>query len=196
LDEASLIHRLQGGDLASLDALYARYAEPAVRIAYAITRSQTGAEDAVQEAFVEVIRGARRLRDPAAFRGWFYKIVVNKAKRLSRRGWLHWLPLDLTRHDKADPAAPMPEEAIVSADERAQVARSLQELPEMYRVVLVLRYGLDLTEDEMAAVLDIPPGTVKSRLHHARRRLEQRLIAPRPPLPGRQSTFKGVNRHA
>lgn len=175
MDELAPVLRLQQGDLSALDELYHLHAETALRTAYIITRSQVSAEDAVQDAFVEVIHHAHNLRDPQAFRAWFYRIVVNKAKRASRRSVLRWLPVDLLHHDKADPSAIPPDEAVTHAAELAEVSRALDELPAPHRLPLTLRYFTGLSEAEIAAALNIPAGTVKSRLHHGRKQLQATL---------------------
>lgn len=80
----SAVRRLQAGERQALTPLYTAYAEPALRTAFLITRNRATAEDAVHEGFVQVLRSIGSLRDPGAFRPWFYRIVVNAAKRLAR----------------------------------------------------------------------------------------------------------------
>lgn len=163
-DEA--VRRLQAGDQLALTPLYHLHAQPAIRTAYLITRNRATAEDAVQEAFVQVIRTISSLRDPAAFRPWFYRIVINAAKRLSRRRW--FAPAFTA------PAA-SPEEAVIGAEEVEAVRLAIADLPDLHREVLVLRYYADLSEAEIAETLGLAAGTVKSRLHRAKEALEARL---------------------
>lgn len=85
MTERELVYRLQQGDLSALDIIYALYAESALRTAYLITYSRHDAEDIVHAAFVQVIRSIKTLRDPAAFRGWFFRIVVNSAYKHCKR---------------------------------------------------------------------------------------------------------------
>lgn len=162
--------KLQRGDRTALNDLYADYAHPAVRIAYTITGDQVLAEDAVQEAFVQVLRNIASLRDPGSFRSWFYRIVVNAAKRLTRNSYRS-LPLDLDEHDKPDPGAIAPDEAALKAEEVKLLWHTIAQLDEAHRVPIVFRYFIKLTEQEIADTLGIPPGTVKSRLHAARKML-------------------------
>jgi RNA polymerase sigma factor (sigma-70 family) len=147
------------------------YSGPAIRTAYLITRSQAAAEDAVQEAFVQVLRNLGNLRDASAFRPWFYRIVVNAAKRLARRGSMPTVALDLVHHDQADATSPAPDELALSAEEAARLRAAIGELNEAHRVPVYLRYFTGLTEQEIAQALDLPQGTVKSRLYNARKML-------------------------
>lgn len=160
------VRRLQAGDRLALTPLYHLHAESAIRTAYLITRNKATAEDAVHEAFVQVIRTISSLRDPAAFRPWFYRIVINAAKRLSRRRW--FAPAFMA------PEA-SPEEKVIGTEEIEAVQAALADLPALHREVLILRYYADLSEAEIAEALGIAAGTVKSRLHRAKEALEARL---------------------
>lgn len=171
LDEAEAVRRLQSGDRTAFDHLYGAYAAPAIRTAYLITRHQTAAEDAVQEAFVQVLRNISRLRAVTSFRPWFYQIVVNAARRLVRSGGHQLVPLDLANHDKADLTSPAPDEVALTAEEAERLRTAIAQLNEAYRVPVILRYFTGLSEQEVAHALGLPQGTVKSRLHTARRRL-------------------------
>lgn len=168
--------RLQAGDRSALNVLYQIYAEAAIRTAFLITRDKPAAEDAVQEAFVQVIRNAHGLRDPAAFRPWFFRIVVNAAKRLARKG-RRSVPLEPGRHDPVDLSALSPDERAIGTEELEMLRVAIGGLSEAHREVIILRYFTGLSEEEMAGVLGLPGGTVKSRLHRAREVLEARLGA-------------------
>lgn len=177
LDEADVVRRLQRGDEAAFDALYDAYAGRALRTAYLITRSQAVAEDVVQEAFEQALRSIRSLRDVSAFRPWFFRIVVNRARRLVRGPAARFQALDLGRDDRADPTAPEPEEMAESREELGRLRAALDGLKSAYRLVLVLRYFTGLTEQQVAQVLGLPLGTAKSRLNAARKALRERLEA-------------------
>lgn len=163
--------RLQAGDRLALTPLYSAYAEAALRTAFLITRNRATAEDAVQEAFVQVLRNISALRDPAAFRPWFYRIVVNAARRLSRKKKVP-VPPELTSPES-------PDEALIGSEEAAAVRLAVAQLNEAHREVITLRYYTELSEAEIAQVLGVPPGTVKSRLHRAKEALHERLSAGR-----------------
>lgn len=173
--------RLQHGDSSALDDLYRLHASQALRTAYLITRNQTTAEDVVQDAFVQVFRSIGTLHDPASFRGWFYRIVVNAAKRQARSSPL--VALDLANHDKADPTAPTPDERLIDSSEATQLRQAISQLPREQREPVILRYYTGLTDAEIGDALEIPAGTVKSRLHSARKALGQRLERPARTTP-------------
>lgn len=174
LGELEPVVRLRQGDRTALNDLCLRYADPAIRIAFSVTGSRALAEDAVQEAFIQVLRKIASLRNPDSFPTWFYRIVVNAAKRLTRNT-NRSLPFELITQDHPDPAAIIPDEAALEAEEVRLLWAAITELDEPHRLPIVLRYYIKLSEHEIAGALGIPPGTVKSRLHTARRLLHARL---------------------
>jgi RNA polymerase sigma-70 factor (ECF subfamily) len=133
----------------------------AYRLARAIVGEGQTAEDAAQEACIIVYRTIASLRSSAAFRTWFYRIVVREAAELKRR------------RSRTEPA----EATAIAADQTApiDVWRALSALSQKLREVVVLRYFEDLSSPEIAAVLGIPEGTVRFRLMIARRRLRPLL---------------------
>jgi RNA polymerase sigma-70 factor (ECF subfamily) len=176
VNEVFLIQQTQAGDEHAFEQLYHLYIGQAVRVAYLITRSQQAAEDAAQEAFIQVLRRIHTLRDPQSFRPWFYSILHNAARRTGRkgRGW-SFFPFDLLNRGEPDSQAAAVEEIIEGRLEVEALRALIGQLPEIHREVIVLRYYAGLTEPEMAQALDLPPGTVKSRLHGARQRLLTQL---------------------
>jgi RNA polymerase sigma-70 factor (ECF subfamily) len=164
--------------------VYGTYAEAAIRTAFLITRNKAAAEDAVQEAFVQVIRSISTLRDPASFRPWFYRIVVNAAKRLSRNA-NRSLPLDLEIHNHIDLSVLPPDEAAIGIEEIQMLRSAVNDLNEAHREAIILRYYTGLSDEEIAQTLGVPSGTVKSRLHRAREALHERLEGTvKPATPG------------
>lgn len=115
-------------------------------------------DDAVQETFVAVLRHLPSLREPDALHGWVRRIAVREAVRAATRG-----REVVAASDGLDPAAPLPDLETV-----LDVRAALAQLPPLHRAVLVLRDLDGLSEAEVAALLDVPEGTVKSRLHRAR----------------------------
>lgn len=176
MNEGFLIEQTQAGDERAFEQLYHLYIGQAVRVAFLITHSQQAAEDAAQEAFVQVLRRIHTLRDPRNFRPWFYSILHNAARRSGRkgRGW-SFFPFDLLNRGEPDHQAAAVDEIIEGRQEVEALRALIALLPEIHREVIVLRYYADLTEPEMAQVLGLPPGTVKSRLHAARQRLLTQL---------------------
>lgn len=143
----------------------------AVRTAYLVTGDRDLAEDAAQAAFWRVWRARARFRAGAAFAPWLYRIVLNEARRLRPRAWGQPAPEPTLAEGEAD-AADL--EAIRRWD-RQRLRAVIRDLPLHQRAPLVLMYFTGLREAEIAEVLGIPPGTVKSRLHAARARLLRAL---------------------
>jgi RNA polymerase sigma-70 factor (ECF subfamily) len=114
-------------------------------------------DDAVQETFIAVLRSLRSLREPAALHGWVRRIAVREAVRQAQRD------PRVTALADAEPAAPLPD-----LDAALDVRDALASLRPDQRAVLVLRDLDGLSEADVAAILDVPEGTVKSRLHRAR----------------------------
>lgn len=173
VDERDLIWRCQRRDLAAFEALYRQYSPLALRTAFLFTRSRPEAEEAVQEAFIQVWRRIETLRDPAAYRSWFYRILLHAAHQARRQPVT--VPLELDKHDQADPTSPVPAELAEHWEELQELRRALAQLPNLHRAPLILRYYSKLSDLEIAKVLDIPVGTVKSRLYNARQVLHDHL---------------------
>lgn len=179
INEVTLVERVQAGDEAAFELLYHLYVDKAVRVAFLITRSQQTAEDVVQETFIQVLRRIHTLRDPRSFRSWFFATLHNAARHSGRkgRGW-SFFPFDLLGRGEPEPTvAETVDEVVGERQEAEEIRRLLGDLPEQHREAIVLRYYAELTEPEMAQVLGLPVGTVKSRLHTARQRLQSMLQA-------------------
>ncbi len=166
----------------------------AYRIACLILLDRELARDAVQEALIRAYRSWPRFRPGESAGPWLNRIVVNEARRMlgrSRRqpALLGEVP------SLVGPVEDSPEYAALAREEREQLWRAIAGLGELQRTVLVLRYYQQMSEDEMAAVLDVSPGTVKSRLHNARKQLEQRLRGE-PPEGGLLKHLWGRMRNA
>ncbi|HEX3050957.1 MAG TPA: RNA polymerase sigma factor [Aggregatilineaceae bacterium] len=175
MNDQQAVARLQRGDIKGLDALMVRYQVKALRTAYLITQDATLAEDVVQDAFVNVYRSIDSFDDQRPFTPWFMRIVVNGAIRTARKGQ-QLLPLDedLDLDYLIDPA-PGPDDGVESAEVEAAIWAALGALPAERRAVIVLKYYLEMNESEIADQLKIPVGTVKSRLHTAKRQLRTML---------------------
>jgi RNA polymerase sigma-70 factor (ECF subfamily) len=161
-------------------ALTRRQVDAAFRLAWAILGDASEAEDVAQEAFAAAWRKRDTLRDPASFDAWFQRILVNACRmrlRQRRRSPVRAIPAtSATRYEET----PLPGD-LAGGDESAQiglrhaVADALAVLDPDHRIVVVLRYWADLTVDQIADRLGVPPGTVKSRLHYALRALHPEL---------------------
>jgi RNA polymerase sigma factor (sigma-70 family) len=143
-------------------------------VAYRITRNAADAEDAVQDAFVKAWRASGSFRTGAPIRPWLLTIVANEARNRRRSaGRRTHLALRAATEEPSGGAAPSPEAALLSTEQRSALLAAVDELPEEQRDVVALRYFLDLSEADVAETLGIPPGTVKSRTARALERLRE-----------------------
>lgn len=158
--DEELIALIQHGESQSFAILVERYRAKSLRVAYGILHNRADAEDAVQEAFIRVHRSLDRFMGASQFSTWLYRVVVNESLRL--------LKARRTSPDEMDAEyAPACED--VDAEQVMLVRQCLAALPEKLRVVLALRGVDELDYAEIASILSIPVGTVRSRLHEARR---------------------------
>jgi RNA polymerase sigma-70 factor (ECF subfamily) len=171
--QRDLILRARSGDQDAFTRLAAEAYDRLHRTARLILRNDDVAADAVQEALVSAWLHIRAVRDPDRFDAWLYRLVVRACYREARRNRRHGLleirlaPLGMTN---------MPDAAGPTAD-RDQLERGFKRLSPEERAVLVVHYYLGMTEREAAAVLDLPIGTVKSRLSRATTALRAALEA-------------------
>ncbi|MCL8208175.1 MAG: sigma-70 family RNA polymerase sigma factor [Actinomycetia bacterium] len=169
LDDEELLRRCRAGDQDGYAELFRRYRDRAYRLAYVITGDPGLSEDVTQEAFIQAFRRLENVRPGSPFGPWFFAIVAHCARRQGRARRTPWLALPAAE-SLSDTRAADALDAVES-----EVWRAVQDLPVDLRVLVALRYVLDLTEAEAAHVLRLPLGTVKSRLHRARRLLRQAL---------------------
>jgi RNA polymerase sigma-70 factor (ECF subfamily) len=174
--EADLVERARRGDVAAFESLVRVHQEVAVRTAWVVSGGADDAEDAAQEGFVKAFGALPRFRAGAPFRPWLLTIVANEARNRRRSaGRRDALALRLSEDRRPDGAAPSPESAVLAEERRATLLDGLARLSDVDREIVTLRYLLELTEAETAAALDVPPGTVKSRLSRALERLRGEL---------------------
>jgi RNA polymerase sigma factor (sigma-70 family) len=174
LDENDLIRRAKRGDKHAYEELVYAYQGIAFRTAYVLAGNAADAEEAAQDGFVKAWRALGRFRDGAPFRPWLLQIVANEARNRRRSAGrrAHLALRAATEHPSGD-AAPSPEAALLSAQQRETLLAAVNELPEDQRSVITLRYFVGLSEEEVAAALDLPTGTVKSRTSRALERLRE-----------------------
>ncbi len=178
MEESEAIARLQGGDISGLEPLVRAYQVRAVRAAFLICHDRALAEDLVQAAFVRAYERIGQFNAARPFGPWFLQSVVHDAMKAAARQW-RTVPLESDGDEAAllpDPG-PAPEDLLEAAETSAAIRAALARLSPEQRAAIVLRYYLGLTESQMAAWLCIPPGTIKWRLHAARRRLRTLLPA-------------------
>jgi RNA polymerase sigma factor (sigma-70 family) len=181
LTDAEAIARAREGDSVAFGVLVTRYEEAAFRAAYLVTRNRDDAADVAQDAFVRAHAQLHRFRTEEPFRPWLLRIVTNLAlnqrRSLGRRLGLLERAGRLLSHDDAPPP-----EALTANEESKTVWEAINRLGEDDRLILYLRYFLELSEAEMARVIDKAPGTVKSRLSRASGRLRDVIERDYPHL--------------
>jgi RNA polymerase sigma-70 factor (ECF subfamily) len=183
VDEEQLANRAREGNLDAFNQLVLRYQNMAYNYAYALLGDSALAEDATQNSFLNAFQGMGRFRGDS-FRGWLLKIVTNSAYDILRRAKRHptqpLFPVDENDEEfdsvswLSDPSASV-ESAVEQKELSNEIYRILHELPDVYRSVLILIdvHGLDYIE--AAQGLQIPIGTVKSRLARARLQMQAKL---------------------
>ena len=166
-DDQQLVVEAAAGSTAAAEELFARHWLPAWQLAFSVTGSRTAADDVAQDAFERAFRGLGGFNGGSSFRTWLSRIVVNRA-------------IDVGRRQRSLEPLEVAETAVTpSSDDDLVRDRDLLEavvaLPEERRVVVALRYWTACTPPEIAEILDLPLGTVHSRLARALAELRSRL---------------------
>lgn len=173
--EEDLIKRARAGDTQAFRALVEEYAELTGRLAETFLGASRGAaEDALQEAWLDAWRNLGRFQSGKPFRPWICKLVVNRCRMALRRGHFNMVPLD-SLDLYALPAVEDATGPVLQAETRAELREALAELPPENRQILELRYFVGLEVNEIAAVVGIPAGTVKSKLFRSLEKLRKNL---------------------
>jgi RNA polymerase sigma factor (sigma-70 family) len=174
LTDEELVERARRGHAHAYDELVWRYTDMAFRTACVVTGSAADAEEAAQDAFVKAHRALSRFQAGLPFRPWLLRIVGNEARN-RRRSACRRAAMELRAAAVASVPAGSPEAAVEAAEERRALLRAVQALPDDQRLVVTCRFLLQLSVEETAAALDVPAGTVKSRLARALDRLRALL---------------------
>ena len=191
-DENDAIVRLKHGDMGGLEVLVRRYQVQALEAACIITRDYQLAEDVVQTAFINAYERINQFDSSRAFGPWFLRSVVNRAlTTVSDSNSQKSVPIeiDLAYQELSNLSGgevtgmglrsnePAPEDVFEAAETRQEIFSALEKLTPVQRSAIVMRYYLDLTDDEASRRLNVPAGTVRRRLHDARERLRGLLAA-------------------
>jgi len=178
-EERLLIERSRRGDAAAFDTLVRRYEKSLYNTAYRLTGSYDDASDLAQEAFVRAWNNLRSFRGDASFSTWLYRIVTNafldeRKRRRARpqRSLEEALTADARQFE--DPG-PSPQDRVEERERRQILEQAIAGLPPPQRVLIVLYHTENRSYEEIAAILSLPMGTVKSRLNRARLALKNKL---------------------
>jgi len=182
LDDRALVAETQGGNRDAFSALVVRYQERVLNLAFRRLGDQERALDVAQEVFFKAYRGLDRFQGQSRFYTWLFRITLNEAISARRKGARHAGHRSLEREDADGERLPDPPDesfephaALESRDDQAAVQRAIAELEDDFAQPLVLRDIEGLSYQEVAEVLQIPLGSVKSRIHRARQTLKERL---------------------
>ncbi len=166
------------GDAAAMDQLLRRHYDRVHAVCRRIAGTTRDADDAAQEAMIRVVRNLDRFDGRAAFGTWVYRIATNTAldelRKRKRRPQLH-VVVDDADAPYREPADELAHRHVDGVVDRIAIDAALAELPEEFRVAVVMRDVADLDYAEIAAALDLPLGTVKSRIARGRRLLIDKL---------------------
>jgi RNA polymerase sigma-70 factor (ECF subfamily) len=178
VDDRVLVGRAQRGDQDAFAALVTRHQRYVYNLAYRLLRDTDEAEDLVQEAFLRAWKGLGAFRGEAKFTTWLYRIVTNLCYNRLDKLRRQLLDISVDDDDLAIPLSPViePPAVIEAAEEHAYLHQQVSALPVKYRLVISLFYLQGFSYQEMAQVLDLPLGTVKTHLFRARERLRRRLL--------------------
>lgn len=164
--ERKVIKKIKKGNQQAFKKLYHAYADYALRSAYAITSNQNHAADIVQETFIKVYRNIESFDEKRSFKPWFYQILLNESRRYMTRQNKQAIPVE------SEELLDYFHEQDTELGDYDHLDRALDQLSEMHRTVLTLKYMNEFTEREIAQMLELNVNTVKSRLYKGRQQLK------------------------
>lgn len=170
ISDEQLIKKYCKGNRQAMAILIERYQDEMLNFFYRRVDSKTQAEDMVQELFLKVIRHAHRFRAKARFSTWLYRIAINLVRNFYRR------PRRVSTEEAPEFWANIQDKAAnftASFELKSDLQRFMRKLKQDFQLILELTYFQDLSTDEVAKVLNLPVGTVKSRRFHALKQLDR-----------------------
>jgi RNA polymerase sigma-70 factor (ECF subfamily) len=182
--DSEIISEAQTGSITAFEVLYKKHQHQVYRTALAILGNTQAAEEVLQDCFLRAYRHLHRLHAEPSVSPWLHRVAVNLCYSRLRRNYLAQLtvPLESLSNYLFPVHALSPEESTQRNELRAVIQDGIAALSLKHRSVVVLYYLQGFSLEEIAYILDCPVGTVKSRLHHARRALSQRLTTMHPQL--------------
>ncbi|WCN37334.1 sigma-70 family RNA polymerase sigma factor [Aneurinibacillus uraniidurans] len=169
-----LIHQSLTGDKTAFSQLYDRTIRDVMGTVRFLLEDRTVMEDVVQEIYIEVYRSLAKFDSTRSFRSWVTGIAVRQVHNYRRKTWRLFRLLEKKQRYTSVEVEPDVANAIADKLEHQQWIEQIQELPYKYKQVIVLRYLHEYSQDEIAHILGIPVGTVKSRIHSALQKLRKK----------------------
>ncbi len=190
METLRLIERCRNGDGLAIEALVQTYQPPVFRLALSILDDPQEAEEAAQDIFVAVIQALDTYRGDSAFTTWLFSITINTCRMRLRKGRSRQRLMQtlVSLFEWTGTFGPRIEERVIEDEANAAIWKAVQSLDEKHRLPIILHYYHDLPTIEIAQILQISPGTVHSRLHTARQRLQAAIQAA--PGPGWREEFE------
>lgn len=186
--DRKLVEQVQRGDRAAFNVLVLKYQHKVLKLVNRYVRNEAEAEDIAQEAFIKAYRALPSFRGDSAFYTWLYRIAINTAKNSLVSGRRRLVDYDLDMQDPEDyrgqtllKEGDTPEAMLLTDEIRQTVQEAMEQLPDDLREAIMLRELEGLSYEEIAAAMDCPVGTVRSRIFRAREAIDKRL---RPLLGG------------
>jgi RNA polymerase sigma-70 factor (ECF subfamily) len=175
-EDTKLVGRVQSGDMAAFEAIFSKYQGQIYRTAFAITRDAGAAEEVLQDCFYKTYTNIQTITGDGSLSPWLHRVAVNLSCNAIKKRKVRLEPLDEIAevHFTSDPHQ-SPEAVYERAELRVKMRDAINSLPLKHRIVVTLHYLQDFSLPEIAFILDLPVGTVKSRLHHARKSLRDQL---------------------
>jgi len=175
MDEQSIIKGIKNAEEWAVEAAVEMYGDRLVKSAYMVCGDRHLAEEAAQDAFLTLCCRIQGFRGDASLYTWLYRITINNARNKTRNRWFRKvLPWEGPDFEK-QPDCITPEKSVIDGETSEEIWRALSMLPLIYRQVIDLYYMQELKVREIADVLDVSEGTIKSRLARARERLKDLL---------------------
>lgn len=174
--DVRLVARARAGDHAAFDELVRRYRNDVFSLSYHYVRDREEAWDLAQDVFIKAHGGLRRFRGDSSFKTWLLRITINQCKDYYKKRKLKTVTLDAEEPAFEPPSdAPGPRRELESRELGEAIHEALRMLPEKHRTAFVLREFEGLSYENMAKAMGCTLGTVMSRLHHARKKLQKAL---------------------
>jgi RNA polymerase sigma-70 factor (ECF subfamily) len=182
--DREIISQAQAGDLRAFEVLYGKHEQQVYRTALAILGNTQAAEEVLQDCFLRAYKHLHRLNGDPSVSPWLHRVAVNLCYSRLRRNYLarFTVSLESLSNHLFPVHSPSPEESTQRSEMQATIQDGIASLSFKHRTVVVLHYLQGFSLEEISYILDCPTGTVKSRLHHARKALSQRLTSLRPQM--------------
>lgn len=185
-NEKNLIIQSKSGDIQSFETLIKGYQKMAYNVAYRIMGNEEDAKDMTQEALIKVYKNLKGFRMDSSFSTWMYRIVMNTCKDELRKKKMKVISIDQPittddgqMHMEIEDKGLKPDEIVESRETQKEVHEALQAVSETNRVVVVLRDIKGFSYSEISEIIDVPVGTIKSRINRGRQELKNILMNKR-----------------